>query len=273
MNELDLYDSYRLPTTVSSKNKKRTKKHNGKWFIIFIIIIFMAIIFFVANAFANFLSFSNTSVFGSKNNSAKGYNAYAIVVDKFQDKTQANALSLQLQNAGASGYIIYDLEYQVLASAYLKSEDAQNVLEKVLGTYNNAEISIIKVNSIQLKKLEDKKDNEIITKALNLFKNTYESLYDLGINLDTSNITSAQAKFSITQLLNEISGISSEFRDIINKTNDTTYKLTQAKIDQLEENINELVESSLISTKLSSLIKYSQINCLILQNELAKLLN
>ena len=272
MNELDLYSSYQLPAPTHKKSKK-PKKHKGRWFIWLVILIFISIIFFVANAFANVLSFSSTSLFGTKNITTKSYNVYSILINTFDDKESAEVLSQELQLVGASGYIAYDLKYEVYASAYFKSEDAQNVLSKVLSSYENAEIKILKINACKLSALQNKEYNTITETALNLFKTTFENLYDLGIKLDTSAITSAECKLQLTNLLSSISEVASQFRDVANSTDDTKYKLTQAKVDQVEELVNDLVGSSLVSTKLSSLLKYNQIACLMLQNELALLLN
>ncbi len=272
MNEIDLYSSYQLPALTNKKSKK--PKHNkGKWFIFIIILVFIGIIIFLANAFANVLSFSSTSLFGAKKITTKSFNAYAIMIESTEDKQYAEELSQELQLAGAGGYIMYDLQYQVLASAYLDSNDAQSVLNKVMSAYPNAEIKILKINACELPSFSNKENNEIIKEGLEIFKTTYQQLYDLCIQLDTSSITSADCKVKITELLNSVSGVSSKFRDVANVSDNTKFKLTQAKIDQLEQLINELVESSLISTRLSSLIKYTQISCLMLQNELSLLLS
>ncbi len=272
MNEIDLYSAYRLPSTVKSGKVKKHKNGKHKWFLALIIIMFLVIVFFVANAFANFLSFQSISIFGNTV-SVKSFNVYAISLDTFEDKTQADSLASEIKLEGAGGYIINDMGYSVLASVYMSSQDAQSVLEKVLPVYENAEIKVISISRCELQSLSSKEENKQVKNALNVFKSTYETLYSIGINLDTSQITSAEAKVQITDLLNTVSATASAFKDIATVSNDTKYKLAQAKIDQVVELLNDLVESALVSTRLSSLIKYSQISCLMLQNELSLLIN
>ena len=273
MNEIDLYSAYQLPSTVGHYNNKikKPKKGKHKWFILLIIIIFVAIVFFVANAFANFLSFSSTSVFGNNKVAVKGFNIYAVSLNTFEDKESATTLASEVKLEGGAGYVLNDVNYSVLASIYASSSDAQNVLEKVLPTYPNAGIEVIKINRCELQALSSDDENEQVQNALNIFKTAYQSLYDIGISLDTSQITSAQAKVKISDLLNSASAIASAFGDIATATSNAKYKLTQAKVDQVVDLLNDLTESVLISTRLSSLIKYNQISCLMLQNELALL--
>ena len=172
MNEIDLYSAYQLPSTVGHYNNKikKPKKGKHKWFILLIIIIFVAIVFFVANALANFLSFSSTSVFGNNKVAVKGFNIYAVSLNTFEDKESATTLASEVKLEGGAGYVVNGVNFSVLASIYASSSDAQNVLEKVLPTYPNAGIEVIKINRCELQALSSDDENEQVQNALNIFK-------------------------------------------------------------------------------------------------------
>lgn len=271
MNEIDLYSAYRLPSA-TKKKEKMPKKGGHKFFIIFILLMCLVIIFLIANAFSNILTFSSVSLFNGKT-VAKSYNAYAIVIGNFEDEQSAKQFSEEVQTAGAGGYVIYDLDYSVILNVYLTADDAQNVLEKVLLTYSNAELKVLGINRCELSNVSDKVDTKTVESALNIFKSTYKSLYDICLKLDTSQSTSQETKVALTSLLNETSEVVSAFRDISDEAKNTQYSLTLAKVDQVVSLLNNLVESALSSTRLSSLIKNTQISCLMLQNELSLLLD
>ena len=273
MNEIDLYSAYRLPTTTKQKDKK-PRRGGHKFFIFLILLMCLVIIFFIANAFSNILTFSNVTILKDSPIVAKGFNAYSVQISDFENEQSAKRFAEEVQVSGAGGYVLYNVNYNVVLSVYLSSSDAQNVLEKVLPTYSNAELKVIEIKKCQLNGLSDKEDNVAVQNALNCFKSVYESLYTTSVNLDTSKITSQEAKVSLTTLLNEVGNVVSAFRDVCSEhKEDTKYSLTLAKVDQVVNLLNTLVESALTSTRLSSLIKYTQISSLLLQNELALLLD
>lgn len=272
MNELDLYNGYQLPAKTPAKKHRKSHKKGYKWFVGLIITMFLVIIFFVANAFSNILTFSNVSLFKAKAIVVKGFNIYAVTIGAYEDEKSATMQAEEVQLSGAGGYVMYDLNYCVVLNAYLSSSDAQNVLEKVIKTKADAELKVIEINRCQLQGVSDKEEREEVENALNIFKDTYQNLYDISINLDLSKITTAEAKVKLAELLNEVSNKASSFRDVAKKMTDAKFSLTQAKIDQVVNLLNTLVESALTSTRLSSLIKHAQISCLMLQNELALLL-
>jgi len=275
MNELDLYDAYRLPSANSTKKPqmKKPKKRKARKFFAFIMIIFSCVtVFFVANAFSNILAFSTVSLYKAKSATAKSFNVFMINVNNFENESDAQKFSAEIKLAGGAGYVMYDLGYNVIASAYLSSADAQSVLEKVKLTYDTATVKLVEINRCELENIVDDEQEKCVQKALDLFKSTYKSLYDLSVKLDTIQITSADAKIELTALLESASDISASFRNYASKITDTSYSLTQAKINQVVELLNDLVESSLTSTRLSALLKSAQISALMLQNELALLI-
>lgn len=274
MNELDIYDSYRLPST-TNKNpvKKKAKKRSfRKFFAFFMVLCSCATIFFVANAFSNILAFSTVSLYKAKSATAKSFNVFMININNFETESDAQKLASEIKLAGGAGYVMYDFGYNVIASAYLSSSDAQGVLEKVKLTYENATVKLVEINRCELENIVDDEQENCVQQSLDLFKNTYKNLYELAIKLDTSQITSAEVKIELTTLLESASDISASFRNYSSKISDTSYSLAQAKINQVVELLNDLVESSLTSTRLSSLLKNAQITALMLQNELALLI-
>lgn len=272
MNELDLYSAYSLPATTTKKKSRKSKKKNFKWFFIIILVMCFLMVFFVANAFSNLLAFSNISLFKAKPIIAKAYNVYAISVGEFEDEVSAQNFAEKLKLGGAGGFVMYDLSYCVILNAYLSSSDAQNVLEKILPTYENVELKTLEINRCQLSGIENQEQRGQVENALNIFKDTYQKLYEISVNLDLGKITSSEAKVKLTELLNQASIKASNFREVVSEMGETSFSLAQAKVDQVVSLLNNLVQSALVSTRLSSLIKYDQIVCLNLQNELALLL-
>lgn len=275
MNELDIYDNYRLPSANVSpqKQKKAKKKHKiPRLFAFFMILFSCATVFFVANAFSNILAFSTVSLYKAKSATAKSFNVFMINVNNFETEQDAKKFASEIKLSGGAGYVMYDLGYNVIASAYLSSTDAQSVLEKVKLTYDTATVKLVEINRCELESIVDDEQENCVQNALDIFKNTYKNLYDLAVKLDTSQVTSAEAKVELTTLLESASDISASFRNYSSKITDTSYSLTQAKINQVVGLLNDLVESSLTSTRLSSLLKNAQISALMLQNELALLI-
>lgn len=275
MNELDIYDNYRLPSAnVSQKKQKKAKKKHKipRLFAFFMVLFGCATVFFVANAFSNILAFSTVSLYKAKSATAKSFNVFMINVNNFETEQDAKKFASEIKLSGGAGYVIYDLGYNVIASAYLSSTDAQSVLEKVKLTYDTATVKLVEINRCELENIVDDEQESCVQNALDIFKNTYKNLYDLAVKLDTSQVTSAEAKVELTTLLEGASDISASFRNYSSKITDTSYSLAQAKINQVVGLLNDLVESSLTSTRLSSLLKDAQISALMLQNELALLI-
>ena len=275
MNELDLYDAYRLPSAKSAvpPEKKKNKKRKARGFFAFILIMISCVtVFFVANAFSNILAFSTVSLYKARSATAKSFNVFMININNFEKEDDAKKFAAEIKLAGGAGYVMYDLGYNVIASAYLSSTDAQSVLEKVKLTYDTATVKLVEINRCELENIVDDEQEKCVQKALDLFKNTYKSLYDLSVKLDSSQITSADVKIELTALLESASDISASFRNYASKITETSYSLTQAKVNQVVELLNDLVESSLTSMRLSALLKNAQISALMLQNELALLI-
>ncbi len=275
MNELDLYDAYRVPTSklaTTPKIKKRKKHPVRKVFALIMIAISCITVFFVANAFSNILAFSTVSLYKSKSATAKSFNVFMININNFESETDAQKLASEIKLAGGAGYVMYDLGYNVIASAYLSSADAQSVLEKVKLTYTTATVKLVEINRCELESIVDDEQENCVQQALDIFKTTYQKLYDLSVKLDTSQITSQDVKIALTALLESASDISAGFRNYASQITDTSYSLTQAKVNQAVELLNTLVESSLTSTRLSAMLKNAQISALMLQNELALLI-
>lgn len=275
MNELDLYDAYRVPTSKSAttpKIKKRKKHPVRKVFALIMIAISCITVFFVANAFSNILAFSTVSLYKSKSATAKSFNVFMININNFESEIDAQKLASEIKLAGGAGYVMYDLGYNVIASAYLSSADAQSVLEKVKLTYTTVTVKLVEINRCELESIVDDEQENCVQQALDIFKTTYQNLYDLSVKLDTSQITSQDVKIALTALLESASDISAGFRNYASQITDTSYSLTQAKVNQAVELLNTLVESSLTSTRLSAMLKNAQISALMLQNELALLI-
>jgi len=281
-NKLDYYEQFGLGNVLDNNSpiitkqilvkQEKTKPKKNKSFLGFVFIFAVLLIaIFVAYAFSNLLAFSTVSLYESNVVVVKSYEIYLLNLKEFENKYDAEKYAKTIQLQGGAGIIYFDSKYKVIASCYTSYEDASNVLLKVSAEYAESSISTLSLNRLKLKNTSNEANMIIIDNGLNLFKNVGEKLIDLSIELDSEIKTSSEIKNELLDLYTNSKIVVDNYSEIV-ANGDEKFSISKAKLQQLIDNLNSLIEKSLTSLRLTSLIKSTAIDCFFLQNELSILI-
>lgn len=257
-----------------SKIKKNKIRSSGKFFNTVFVVVCLALSIIFADLFSGFItagSFSFTTNTTTKNTS---FNIYAISLNSANNLAGAQAFTDDIKSRGGAGYI-WQVEnvFYVFASCYLEENDAIKVRDKLHDSGNECEIVQLEFKSIELSLTLTQDEKTQLYNSLSVFKNTYKSLYDISVALDTNVSSSSECLILISQAKTEIEKQKQIFDNYFLEklTNDLIY--VKLALAECKNEIELLLENNLQDTNLTANIKYSYFKILKIHKNLYESIN
>ena len=166
------------------------------------------------------------------------YEFYFVKANTFSTYTQANNLSLEIQNSGGGGNLHYKNGYNILVNFYTNKNDAEAVCENLKSTYTTA--SIYTIQAKNFKNLSDLSKNQCKSvKILEKFLiSSINSLSDTSLKLDKNELNFNQASTIFYSLFNDYQNVYDEFLNQF-KTN-SKYNPTKEYAHNIYSNLQTL---------------------------------
>ena len=256
-----------------TKIAKKTK--SGKIFSGVMVLLCFALCVTLADLFSSAITAGNFSSIFSTTNKIASYDIYAISMfqTSILSSAEENCESLKTQNG--AGYIWSENGvYYVLVSAYEKQNDAELVRDNLNSQAHSSTLLKISIPEIALTSNLTTQEKNSLSTSLAIFKETYKSLYDISISLDTSVKTEAECKLALNDILSKISKAKTSFDNTFsNKLTNSLLNL-KLKLTSLEDIVKELIDcTSTTSIPFASKIKYNYISVIKLNKTLCKEIN
>ena len=231
-----------------------------------IIIVSLALAVVVAELFSSIITVGDFAFISTSQSKVSGYNIYAVAVQKTTTKNNAQSLAKEIQYKNGAGYIYEkDNIYYILASAYESENDAVKVLENLTNQNINGEIIQISVSDVEINLSLSGKEKIAFNNALNIFKSTFKSLYDISISLDTNVKSQTECKLAVSDLKANLTKVISNYETHFNSKLTQDLVSLKLKLDELDKILQSLYEDNLTDlTSFSSILKYSYINVVML---------
>lgn len=256
-----------------TKLQKKTK--SGKFFALVVCGISLALCITLADLFSTAITAGNFSGLFSSSSKISSYNIYAISMFQSSILSSAEESANQIKTQGGAGYIYNDSSvYYVLASAYEKQNDAELVKENLISSGYTPTIITIFIPEITITSNLNANEKTALSSALNIFKTTYQQLYDLSINLDTSLKDETECKVLLNDIASNVSKVKTTFDGAFNSKLTNSILNVKLKLESLSNSIATLLEyTSTSSVSFNSKLKYTYIETLNLNKTLCKEIN
>lgn len=212
------------------KEKQHKKSNNKKVSANFFIVVFVVSLVLVS-------IFVGTKLFSKKTTNNERY-LYALNILTTNNFDEANLTSEFVKNQGAGGYVFQcDNEYRVLLSCYSHEDDANKVMSSL--NENGYKVSLYKIEFPYFKLNENNFD-----KAINVFYDTYNDLYNLSIKYDKNELGSEELKNNLKMLISKNEQIFNEFNEYYKGSSANKIIYTKIYLQFLNDNLNELYNKS-----------------------------
>ncbi|MDD2445884.1 MAG: hypothetical protein PHX09_03645 [Clostridia bacterium] len=247
--------------TNKEKTPKSQIKKGGKFLAITTFLICFALCITLADLFSTFItvgSYSNIS--GGKVNA---YSIYAIYLHQSSIKSSALEQSNSVKKMGGAGYV-WEQEgvFYVIASAYIEENDAKKVKENLAGSSVKADILKITFDEITISREYSTDELSKLINAISVFKNTYKTLYDISISLDTSILTETQCRLEVSNLHSEVNKTKSDFEALFNPKLTPPLLKLKLSVNSLNTLVQQLIDFNDNNLSYNSKIKYNYMEIL-----------
>ena len=232
----------------------------------FLSLTILTMAFFCCISCSYLISTAVVSSFGYTTNiSSQPQTVFAISLQSDENPKDLNENVTSLQSQNGAGFVFeQENKFYLIASVYENVNDAELVKNNLNSSGINSEIIEIPLENNSIKGNFDTNEKEILSASLKANYNTFKSLYDIAISLDTGVFDMSKAKLECNNVYSSLISI---------KTNLDTFFKNNTEIEFLKENLSTSTEllSKLISEQyeninqtFSSLIKLTY--CKILFN-------
>ena len=256
-----------------TKNQKKTK--SGKLFALTICLLCFALCITLADLFSTALTAGNFTGLFSSASKISSYNIYAICMFQSSIQGSAEESSSQVKSQGGAGYIYNDSSvYYVLAGAYEQENVAELVKENLESSGYSPTIITIIVPEIDITSNLSANEKSALSSALNIFKSTYQNLYDLSISLDTSIKTETDCKLELNDISSSVNKVKTTFDATFSSKLTSSILNVKLKVDSLCEILTELIDyTATSSVPFASKLKYTYLETINLNKSLCKEIN
>ena len=241
--------------------KKPFKKRIKPYLIFLIIFILMGGIVFSAIFISDTLAVSNIStifVYGGKSIKFDSREMFAVSLGSYDSEDEANKVALGSTIQGGAGYVWKDnSKHYVLGSIYSTQEQAERVINNLQGT--KYDISILKINLPKISLSFDEYDNkqvDSISKAISVFSNVYDKVYNYSISFDKSEMNNLAISTQISTIRGEIKGYISTMQSILSMPNAKVQEVQKALI-KLDELLDQAIIKTIDNSSTASYLKYT----------------
>jgi len=196
---------------------------------------------------------------------ANALTMYAIQMNAFSDKDNADAYASELKEKGGAGYILNDGFYRVIAIGFKSEEDAKQVKEELKADGIESHVYKIATAGANMNITATKDNVNAIKSAFEQWEDKFGSLEDIIINLDKGSITPSDACDAIEKTKADLEQIRDQLKTLSSNQNNssnvlsglvTLYDNSCLSLDKI------LSENSMNKVAISSEIKYTYIDML-----------
>lgn len=258
-----------MPNIYSLRLKRHRKRHKklknkGFLFIFVLILLFFMLIINLSDIISSLITNSG-SVFSSQKIEVPSYSVYAVSVYDFDNEFQANSIAKKVASEGGAGYVYHSGEYFVIAASYPLLTYAQEVQNNLQSLGYNARI--ININVDKVSKNYKGKKLQIFNTSLNIFRNCYDELYENLIEFDKGQINKQQINSILAKYLSQISSMKNALKHLKKEEDIALRNIILDGLDNLETELNNLLYSSKNDVELSSQVKVTLIDIVLLNKQ------
>ncbi len=191
--------------------------------------------------------------------SSVGYNVYFVYLNECQIDAEATALGKDIMSEGFSGYVWqYGEKFYCTASAYKNENDARLVSNKLEKEGKNSKILKVSFPQIKISSTYSSDERQVILSALNIFHDSYLTLYDLSISLENTLLSETNASLTVNNTLSQFSAIKKNFDTLFPQSDSEFTSIIKNYLISGHETLSLLSEKVLITPSQSfcSIIKY-----------------
>lgn len=184
----------------------------------------------------------SSNLFQTTTNVESGEKSYYLI-SIYQDEIFENCQKVQseFQNKNCAGYIYQDSEkYHLIASIYSNVNDAELVKSNLKTNGYNAEILEKKIENTKLEGNFTNKETEILKDCFSIKDETYKSLYDISISLDTDVIDEINAKLKVNETFANFVATKNNFETLFSKDESTEISNLRKEFEQIYEYLSNL---------------------------------
>jgi len=166
------------------------------------------------------------------------YEFYFVKANTFSTYTQANNLSLEIQNSGGGGNLHYNKGYNILVNFYTNNKDAEAVCENLKSTYNTASVYTIQAKNFKNLSNLSKNQCKSVQNLEKFLISSINSLSTISLQLDKNEINFNQASTIFSSIFNDYQDT---YEDFLNqfKTN-SKYNLAKEYANNIYLNLQTL---------------------------------
>lgn len=243
----------------------------SKFFFISVLVLTFSLTVVLADLFSSFITVGSFAFLPSQSVKVSGYKIYAISLYKGQTHVQASNQIQDIKLRGGGGYVyFYNSVYHCLASAYENENDAVNVQNSLKEQNLQSQIIEISIKDIIIDTTFSALEKSLLLETLTSFKNSFKTLYDLALSLDTGTKDLIQCKIELKNHQDKIMKLKQDYNDAFK--NKVMNELFQIKLKVAEhltiiESIVELNYSDKVL--FSSFLKESYLKIVELNKTLA----
>ena len=189
---------------------------------------------------------------------------YFVELGCFPTYQNALTLSQEVNLNGGAGYIYFNGNYHVLASFYSDYDNAETVLENVIGDYPNACILTIESSDFSKQKNLTTSQNSAVENYIKETQSIILKLEYFANEFDTKKISFNELSLSIKNLQKDFVDVYDTFISSF-KTN-STFNVAKKYAEQMNSSINNLVETS--EQSMTSKLRYETVSFVINRHQL-----
>lgn len=184
---------------------------------------------------------------------------YAISMAKSQLKNEIEAQKNDLQSKTGAGYIYEKGNYfYLIASLYENINDAELVKNNLKTNNIETEIINIELENLKIEGSFSPEEKSVLTSAIKADYDTFRSLYDVAISLDTGLFDKTKAKLECNAVYSNHVSTKSNFETMFKKTTNKNLLSLQKQLEQTNEILSDLINEKYNTNNqdFSSLIKF-----------------
>lgn len=184
---------------------------------------------------------------------------YALSMQKSESEESLKNQILSLQSQTGAGYVLnHNDQFYLIASVYENANDAEKVKNNLKNNDIEAEIVSINISQNKFEGNFSNSEKTVLTNCLKAKFETFKSLYDVAISLDTNVFDRTQAKLECNNIYSAHISTKTNFETLFNeKTNDENLKSLKTELIEIEQHLSSLISEILDNPTqtFSSLIK------------------
>jgi len=203
---------------IGTKKYKRNRFNHGmNMFPILVVVLCVATSLMMASFFSSIITTSGLGIIVSSAKTQSATTLWAISVGSCNTFAQAQELCADTQTKGGGGVILKKEMFHVLASAYEMENDATKVQENLAMQGVVAQMIKLEVKQTSVSANYTLAEVNVLDGCLLAYRDSFRTLFDLSVSLDTQTKNELAAKEQIALLVTRLEQIKADFATHLNK--------------------------------------------------------